>query len=75
VSDKLSIPVSQLSKDNIEEELTKYGVDADLTQTFLDALNECEFARYAPGNVGDTMDKVYAKAVDVISRMENRIKH
>jgi hypothetical protein len=75
VSDKLSIPVSQLSKDNIEEELTKYGVDADLTQTFLDALNECEFARYAPGNAGDTMDKVYAKAVDVISRMENRIKH
>jgi uncharacterized protein with ATP-grasp and redox domains len=75
VSDKLSIPVSQLSKDNIEEELTKYGVDADLTKTFLDALNECEFARYAPGNAGETMDKVYATAVDVISRMENRIKH
>jgi hypothetical protein len=75
VSDKLSIPVSQLSKDNIEEELTRYGVDADLTKTFLDALNECEFARYAPGNAGETMDKVYATAVDVISRMENRIKH
>jgi hypothetical protein len=75
VSDKLSIPVSQLTKDNIEEELTKYGVDADLTKTFLDALNECEFARYAPGNAGETMDKVYATAVDVISRMENRIKH
>jgi hypothetical protein len=75
VSDKLSIPVSQLSKDNIEEELTRYGVDADLTKTFLDALNECEFARYAPGNAGETMDKVYTTAVDVISRMENRIKH
>jgi hypothetical protein len=50
-------------------------VDADLTKTFLDALNECEFARYAPGNAGETMDKVYATAVDVISRMENRIKH
>jgi hypothetical protein len=75
VSDKLSIPVSQLTKDNIEEELTRYGVDADLTRTFLDALNECEFARYAPGNAGETMDKVYATAIDVISRMENRIKH
>ena len=26
ISDKLSIPVSKLSKDNIEAELTKYGV-------------------------------------------------
>ena len=26
ISDKLNIPVSQLSKDNIEDELTKYGV-------------------------------------------------
>ena len=27
ISDKLNIPVSQLSKDNIEDELTKYGVE------------------------------------------------
>ena len=26
ISDKLNIPVSQLSKDNIEDELTQYGV-------------------------------------------------
>ena len=74
-SDKLSIPVSQLSKDNIEAELTKYGVSAELIQEFLDALNQCEFARYAPGDESEAMDKVYTSAINVISKMENSIKH
>lgn len=75
ISDKLIIPVSQLSKDNIEEELTKYGVNSELIKDFIGTLNECEFARYAPGNQNEAMDKVYASAVEVISKMENSIKH
>lgn len=75
ISDKLSIPVSQLSKDNIEAELTKHGVAEDVTKTFINALNECEFARYAPGDENEAMDKVYATSVDAIGRMENSIKH
>ncbi|WP_300728313.1 BatD family protein [uncultured Bacteroides sp.] len=75
ISDKLSIPVSQLSKDNIEAELIKYGVSDELIKEFIGALNECEFARYAPGNENEAMDKVYTAAVEVISKMENSIKH
>ena len=75
ISDKLNIPVSQLSKDNIEEELARYGVSEELVKAFIDTLNECEFARYAPGNQNEAMDKVYASAIDVISKMENSIKH
>lgn len=74
-SDKLSIPVSQLSKDNIETELTKYGVPQDVIGNFINALNECEFARYAPGNENEAMDKVYSMSVDAISQMESCIKH
>lgn len=74
ISDKLNIPVSQLSKDNIEEELNKVGVAPELVKDFLDTLNECEFARYAPGDQSKAMDKVYAAAVEVISQMENTIK-
>ena len=74
ISDKLNIPVSQLSKDNIEEELNKYGVSEDLIKAFISTLNECEFARYAPGNQNEAMDKVYSSAIDIISKMENCIK-
>lgn len=75
ISDKLSIPVSQLSKDNIEAELTNYGVQDALIAEFIAVLNECEYARYAPGDESEAMDKVYSASVEVISKMENSIKH
>lgn len=75
ISDKLSIPVSQLSKDNIEAGLTNYGVQEALIAEFTGVLNECEYARYAPGNENEAMDKVYSASVEVISKMENSIKH
>lgn len=75
VSDKLNIPVSRLSKDNVEEELRNYGVDDGLIKDFIDALNNCEFARFAPGDANQAMDKVYTASLEVISKMENSIKH
>ena len=75
ISDKLNIPVSRLSKDNIEEELRKYGVEDALIKEFLAALNDCEFARFAPGDDNQAMDKVYSASLAVISKMENSIKH
>ena len=75
ISDKLSIPVSRLSKDNVEGELRNYGVDDALIKDFLDALNNCEFARFAPGDDNQAMDKVYSDSLEVISKMENSIKH
>ena len=74
ISDKLSMPISQLSKDNIEEELQKHQVADELIQEFINNLNECEFARYAPGNQDEKKDKIYSSAIDVISKMENSIK-
>ena len=75
ISDKLTIPVSKLSKDNIEEELNKYGVEKELTDEFIRTLNECEFAKFAPGDENLAMDKLFNNAIDIIGRMENSIKH
>ena len=74
LSDKLSIPQSDLTKDNVETELAKYGVDESLTNEFMDILNTCEFARYAPSQASDAMDKLYELTVDAIGKMENTIK-
>ena len=75
VSDKLSIPVSKLSKDNVEDELKKCGTAEELVSQFIKVLNNCEFARYAPGDPVQAMDQVYQSSVTVISQMENSIKH
>lgn len=74
MSDKLSIPVSQLSKENIAAELEKKGVEADVITEMHNVLNECEFARYAPGDAGAAMDKVYNMSIEAISKMENSLK-
>ena len=75
ISDKLNIPVSRLSKDNIEEKLRNHGVSEELIKEFLNALNDCEFARFAPGDENQAMDNVYSSSIEVISKMENSIKH
>ncbi|GHU88176.1 aerotolerance-like protein [Bacteroidia bacterium] len=74
LSDKLNIPVASLTKDNVEMELGKYGVDEALVQQFIDILNTCEFARYAPAQDSSGMDKLYGDTVQAIDKMENTIK-
>ena len=74
LSDKLSIPLANLTKDNVEAELAKYGVDESLISEFMDILNTCEFARYAPAQASDAMDKLYEQTIDAIGKMENTIK-
>lgn len=73
LSDKLTIPVANLNRENIEAELTKYGVDAELISLFIDILDTGEFARYAPSASAD-MDKLYNNTVDAIGKMESTIK-
>jgi len=74
LSDKLNISQASLTKDNVEIELTRYGVDETLINEFMDILNTCEFARYAPAQASDAMDKLYELTVDAIGKMENTIK-
>ena len=71
VADKLSIPVSELNRDNVRDTLSTRGVDAELTDRFIRALDDCEFARFAPGDPAATMDKIYASAEEVINQMES----
>jgi len=73
-SDKLSIPVARLSKHNIESELSKQGVSEELAGRFLQILDTCEFARYAPAESDAGMDRIYQATVETIGEMENKLK-
>lgn len=73
-SDKLSIPVASLTKDNIEAELSNYGIENGLIRKFIDILNTCEFARYAPTQSDTAMDKLYNETVSAIGEMESKLK-
>ena len=74
VADKLSIPVSQLSRENIAEKLSARNASQRDIDTFLEALDECEFERYAPGDAAGNMQKTYDKAVSAITNIEEGMK-
>ena len=74
VGDKLSIPVTELSRDNIRERLIERGVAEATITPFLEAIDECEFQRYAPGDPQGNMNKVYDKAMAAIEEIEGAMK-
>lgn len=74
VGDKLSMPVTQLSRDNIRERLSERNVDESTIGLFLEALDDCEFQRYAPGDPEGNMNKVYTKAMSAIEQIEGMMK-
>jgi hypothetical protein len=71
LSDKLTIPVSELSKDNIEAELETYGVDQALRERTLALLDKCEYAQYAPELAGNDLQGVWDEAAAVIDSLES----
>lgn len=74
VSDKLTIPVEKLNRDNIVEKLQHHHVGEDTIQNFITALDECEYARYAPGDPKGNMNKTYDMAFKAITSIETTIK-
>lgn len=74
LSDKLSIPVANLSKDNVADILASHAVDSQLVDELMDLLNSCEFARYAPSAVSGGMDEIFHKADKTISKLDQKVK-
>lgn len=74
IADKLNMHQEALNKDNIQAELSAKNVSQELTDQFIKTLNDCEFARYAPGaDANATMEGVYQGAIDTISKMEEAL--
>lgn len=74
LSDKLNIPQANLTKENVEAELMVFGVDKEVSDRFIDILNTCEFARYAPSQAPEAMEQLFKQTFDAIGKMENITK-
>ena len=74
VSDKLNMPVAELSRERISESLAERGVAPQLIDTFIGILDACEFARYAPDAGNEAMTAHYNSAIETISSMDSNMK-
>lgn len=73
ISDKLGIERSVLSMDTVKEAMMGKGIEEELSDQFVDTLNTCEFARFAPGDAAAKMEGLYEKGLDVIMKVEKAI--
>ncbi len=74
LGDKLSIPVSNLSKDNIKSTLIDNKVSTDVIDKFISVLDTCEYAQYAPAENKSEMGNLYTEASSIISKLVQILK-
>ena len=75
LSDKLNIPVSELSKDNIASVMDDFGFTPQHIADTMRMLETCEFAQYAPELNSGSMSQVYndsAALIDSLERVKRR---
>ena len=74
VGDRLNMPVSSLTRDNVSQQLQTLGVSEQPIALFVKALDECEFMRYAPGDPQGNMNQVYDLSANAIEQIEKEMK-
>lgn len=74
VSDKLNMDLTDMSKDNIGEQLEKNGVDETVARNFVGLIDACEYARYSPDQSPESMNEHYSEAVDAITSIDSYMK-
>lgn len=70
VSDKLQIPGSELTKDNVREKLQTLNVDEALSESFMKIMQTCEVALFAGKDHLEAMQETYQSALDTITKIE-----
>ncbi len=73
MSDKFYIPVADLTKESMREELIKRGVESDPIIGLMNLITHCEEAQYSPLSGGEMPD-VYGVALRLISQVESLVK-
>ena len=75
LGNKFNIPVAELSKENITRELQLRLIRPDTQIKLFDTINQCEYAKYAPGAVSGDLQAVYNSTVELISAIESELKN
>ncbi|MBE0675069.1 MAG: protein BatD, partial [Bacteroidales bacterium] len=73
VSDKLNIPVSQLTRDKAKEELNRKGADNQVVDSLMLLADTCELVRYAPSSGENEPQSIYDQAAGIIRKMEGQL--
>ena len=73
MSDKFNIPVANLTKEYVREELQKRGISPEEAARYTSIISQCDEAQYSP-IASTSMNEVYAEGISIVSHIESHIK-
>lgn len=73
LSDKLNIPLSNLSKEVATEKLKEKTISSELQNELFRITNECEMALYSPDRGAMMMHQTYSDAFKLIGKLEENL--
>ncbi|NOU45455.1 MAG: hypothetical protein HOO86_00150 [Bacteroidales bacterium] len=74
IADKFMISRADLSIESVRIALVEKETPDELVDQFVETLNKCEYARFAPGDAGKKMEDLYHLGIEVITKAERLIK-
>lgn len=74
LSDKLTLPLSELNRENAKATLTRFQVDDTTIDEFIAIIDTCEMARFAPSAVHESITELYKQAEKLIGKFEKQIR-
>lgn len=75
VGAKLNIPVSELNRQNVADRLVAAGALEENINEFVNVLDDCEFAKYAPGSSSEELKTIYNRGAHIIETLEDSKLH
>ena len=74
LGDKLNIPTSELSRDNITGELAMRDVSDEETKQLIRLIDDVEFEKYAPAASATEMNDIYDRTIEMMNSLEESFK-
>lgn len=74
LSDKLNIPVAQLSKDSAMAALQDKKIDQEVCNQLFKVIDACEMARFAGGSGNIAKDRLFREALEIITLLQQKLK-
>lgn len=73
VGNKMNIPAAEQSKEKAVEALKAKNISDETIAELVKLMDECEFARYAPGLQSGNLQEVYTRAETIINKIDDAI--
>lgn len=75
LTDRFNMSMAQIGREQINNKFDNLGIEQEVKQSFLQVIDACEYAQYAPQNHPNNKENIYKDAIDVIIKIEQSLKN